>query len=171
LANFETVQLIYRQCRCKIPGYRSGLRSTPLVAASPPQPSGASPYSPPGLEIDPTKYRSPRQIVSQSLLELLKRRNMSSTSAEPFCERLPKILSAAAKLLKTDFNLSADPWLPVLRVADTIFRSTETLTGQIDISNLSSSLQQRFYHRLSEVKFASFFPKIVQLCYKQCDFF
>lgn len=156
MANFETVQLIYRQCRCKIPGYRSGLRSTPLVAASPPQPSGASPYSPPGLEIDPTKYRSPRQIVSQSLLELLKRRNMISTSAEPFCERLPKILSAAAKLLKTDFNLSAGPWLPVLRVADTIFRSTETLTGQIDISNLSSSLQQRFYHRLSEV--------ILQIC-------
>jgi hypothetical protein len=50
----------------------------------------------------------------------------------------------------------ADPWLPVLRVGDTIFRSTETLVGQIDISNLSSSLQQRFYHRLSEV--------ILQIC-------
>jgi hypothetical protein len=156
LGNFETVQLIYRQCRCKMPGYRSGLRSAPLVAASPPQLSSASPYSPPGLETDPPKYRSPRQIVSQSLLQLLKGRDMSITPAEPFCERLPKILSAAAKLLKTDFNLSADPWLPVLRVADTIFRSTETLVGQIDISNLNSSLQQRFYHRLSEV--------ILQIC-------
>jgi hypothetical protein len=76
---------------------------------------------------------------------------MNGTPAEPFCERLPQILSAAAKLLKTNFNLSADPWLPVRRVTDTIFRSTETLIGQIDISNLSSSLQQRFYHQLSEV--------------------
>lgn len=78
---------------------------------------------------------------------------MTSTSAEPFCERLPKILSAAAKLLKTDFDLSADPWLPVLRVADTIFQSTETLIGQIDMSNVSPSFQQRFYRRLSEVIF------------------
>jgi hypothetical protein len=78
---------------------------------------------------------------------------MTSTSAEPFCERLPKILSAAAKLLKTDFALSADPWLPILRVADTIFQSTETLIGQIDMSNVSPSFQQRFYRRLSEVIF------------------
>src|ERR1700728_477013 len=81
---------------------------------------------------------------------------MRSISAEPFCERLPKILSAAAKLLKTDSGLSANSWLPVLRVADTIFRSTETLIGQIDISNLYSSSQQKFYHRLSEV--------VLQIC-------
>jgi hypothetical protein len=78
---------------------------------------------------------------------------MTSTSAELFCERLPKILSAAAKLLKTDFDLSADPWLPVLRVADTIFQSTETLIGQIDMSNVSPSFQQRLYRRLSEMIF------------------
>jgi hypothetical protein len=78
---------------------------------------------------------------------------MTSTPAEPFCERLPKILSAAAKLLKTDFDLSADPWLPILRVADTIFQLTETLIGQIDMSNVSPSFQQRFYRRLSEVIF------------------
>jgi hypothetical protein len=124
-----------------------------LIAASPPQPSSAPPYPPPGLETDPTKYRSPRQIVSQSLLQLLERHGMTSKSAEPFCERLPKILSAAAKLLKTDFDLSADPWLPVLRVADTVFQSTETLIGQIDMSNVSPSFQQRFYRRLSEVIF------------------
>jgi hypothetical protein len=81
---------------------------------------------------------------------------MRSISSEPFCERLPKILSAAAKLLKTDSGLSANSWLPVLRVADTIFRSTETLIGQIDISNLYSSSQQKFYHRLSEV--------VLQIC-------
>jgi len=91
--------------------------------------------------------------VSQSLLQLLERHGMTSTSAEPFCERLPKILSAAAKLLKTDFALSADPWLPVLRVADTIFQSTETLIGQIDMSNVSPGFQQRFYRRLSKVIF------------------
>jgi hypothetical protein len=78
---------------------------------------------------------------------------MTSTLAEPFCERLPKILSAAAKLLKTDFALSADPWLPVLRVADTIFQSTEALIGQTDMPNVSPSFQQRFYRRLSAVIF------------------
>jgi hypothetical protein len=91
--------------------------------------------------------------VSQSLLQLLERHGMTSTSAEPFCERLPKILSATAKLLKTDFALSADPWLPVLRVADTIFQSTETLIGQTDMPNVSPSFQQRFYRRLSAVIF------------------
>jgi hypothetical protein len=91
--------------------------------------------------------------VSQSLLQLLKGRGTTSTPAEPFCERLPKILSTAAKLLKTDFDLSAGPWPPVLRVADTIFQSTETLIGQIDMSNVSPSFQQRFYRRLSEVIF------------------
>jgi hypothetical protein len=124
-----------------------------LIAACPPQPSSASPYPPQGLETDPTKHHSPRQIVSQSLLQLLERHGMTSTPAEPFCERLPKILSAAAKLLKTDFDFSADQWLPVLRVADTIFQSTETLIRQIDMSNVSPSFQQRFYRRLSQVIF------------------
>lgn len=57
-------------------------------------------------------------------------------------ERLPGILRAAAEVLETDAELSTPIWLPILRTAGIIFRSTETLASHAKESTLALGSQQ-----------------------------
>jgi hypothetical protein len=91
------------------------------------------------------------QTVSRALLGLIEKQDAASTSAGLLHERLPEILIAAAELLETDAELSTATWLPVLRVAVTIFRSTETVIRHIEKSTITVGSRQLFYVNLLRV--------------------
>jgi hypothetical protein len=77
---------------------------------------------------------------------------MASPPIRLLDQHLPDILKAAAELLASDDELSTtDMWLPVLRVADTIFRSTTALISHIETSTITTSSKQFFYNNLFNV--------------------
>jgi hypothetical protein len=85
------------------------------------------------------------------LLGLLKNHDVADASAGLLHERLPEILRAAAELLETDAKLSTSTWLPVLRIAGTIFRSTETLASHTEESAVTFGSRQLFCLTLLKV--------------------
>jgi hypothetical protein len=93
----------------------------------------------------------PRKTVSRKLLKLLEKHDAAGNTAGFFYQHLWELLSAAARDLETDVELSTTAWGPVLRIAKTIFLSAKKFNNYVEQLPILSSSPLLLFKQLSKV--------------------